>query len=216
MKKIIAASVLSLAALSAHAAEQGAYLFGNLGYNFAKPKKLDTQGVEGLSASHSAAGASWELGGGYRFNDHFALEASYADFGKAKTSVAAHTDDINGNVGVSLEATALRLAAVGILPVTSELELFGKVTLNQMYFNASANASASIPALGFETAGSGSEKQNRLRPGIGLGAAYKINKQLSLRGEYEYVSLPNWTLPNGASVMQNGMHIVKAGISYRF
>lgn len=216
MKKIIAASVLSLAALSAHAAEQGAYLFGNLGYNFAKPKKLDTQGVEGLSASHSAAGASWELGGGYRFNDHFALEASYADFGKAKTAAAMNIDDNKVDASLSLKTTALRLAAVGILPVTNELDLFGKVTLNQLYIDATLNASADIPALGVEGAGSISKKQNHLRPGIGLGAAYKINKQLSLRGEYEYVSLPNWTLPNGASVMQNGMHIVKAGISYRF
>nr|WP_199068706.1 outer membrane beta-barrel protein [Chromobacterium sp. ASV5] len=216
MKKIIAVSVLSLAALSAHAAEQGAYVFGNLGYNFAKPQQLDTHGVDGLNSSSSAAGMSWELGGGYRFNDHFALEASYADFGKAKTSVSARTGVIDGNVDVSLATTALRLAAVGILPVNNELELFAKVSLNQMYFKGSVNANVGIPEAGFEQAGSASAKQNHLRPGIGFGATYKLNKQVALRGEYEYLSLPDWKLPNGADVMQNGMHVLKAGVSYSF
>ncbi|AUH49453.1 hypothetical protein CXB49_00660 [Chromobacterium sp. ATCC 53434] len=216
MKKIIIASVLSLTALSAHAAEQGAYLFGNLGYNFSKLKKMDTQGVEGLSSSNSAAGASWELGGGYRFNDHFALEASYADFGKAKSSVAARADGVSGQLDTSLSASALRFAAVGILPVTNELDLFGKFTLNQMYFKGTINAGVNVPTLGIDAAGSSSEKQSRLRPGIGLGAAYKINKQLSVRGEYEYVSLPNWKLPDGSNLMQSGMHVVKAGLNYSF
>lgn len=59
---------------------------------------------------------------GYAFNDYFALEASYLDFGTFKDTV-----DVSGvPVDVSADADGFSFAAVGSLPLSEQLSLRGK------------------------------------------------------------------------------------------
>lgn len=56
--------------------------------------------------------------GGYRFFRHFAVEASYADYGDAQDSIAGV--DLTGSF------SAFALSAVGLIPLNS-FDLFGKL-----------------------------------------------------------------------------------------
>ena len=197
MKKLITVSVLSLAALSAHAADTGAYVFGNTGYNFSKPES-GSRNV--ILKDAKAAGTVWELGAGYRFNQYLATELSYADFGKSKAN-----GSFMGNTGSGSVATkAERIAVLGILPVTQDFEVFGKASLNNVHTKLKIDRFTN-------------QTFNDTRLGLGFGAQYQLHKNLSLRGEYEYIAGNDFQLPGGQSVVKtSATSVLKAGISYHF
>ncbi|MEO2217841.1 outer membrane beta-barrel protein [Chromobacterium vaccinii] len=200
MKHIIIASVLSLSALTAHAADNGAYVFGNLGYNASKMKMFgDTEGAQ--LQNNKAGGASWEIGAGYRISPYLATELSYADFGKMQGDIATPL----GTLTPSIALRAERVAVLGILPVADNLEVFGKLSLN----NVHANAKLQGPA------GAISEKKSNVKAGVGFGASYAVNKNLSVRGEYEYIAA-RYQAGDDAGLKTNGINLFKAGLSYQF
>lgn len=188
MKKIIIASILGLSAVTAHAAESGAYVFGNLGYNTEKLKS-----EEGRTDTKSAGGI-WEVGAGYRFGSYFATEVSYLDFGKMQYSFV--DEDRKTNYSVPMHAE--RLALVGILPVSEDVELFGKASLN--------NVHATV----------GGESKRKVMPGIGIGASYAITKNFALRGEYEYIKSAVNSMSEGSKDVTSGTNLFKLGVSYQF
>ncbi|WP_160300448.1 porin family protein [Chromobacterium vaccinii] len=194
MKNFIIASVLGMSAVTAHAAESGAYVFGNLGYNTEKVKSQ-----EGIT-DNKAAGGSWEVGAGYRFGSYFATELSYIDLGKMQ--YAAGDEDEKANFSVPMRAE--RLALVGILPVSDDVEVFGKVSLNNVHTTLKGEAGGE----------SGSESKSKVMPGIGIGASYAITKNVALRGEYEYIKSAMNSVA-GESVA-SGTNLFKVGVSYKF
>ncbi|KMN83032.1 hypothetical protein VK98_06000 [Chromobacterium sp. LK11] len=195
MKKLITASVLSLAALSAHAADPGLYVFGNTGYNFSKFNS-DTRAA--VIKDAKAAGAIWELGAGYRFNQYLATELSYANFGKSKAMLSANSQSSDS----SLRSEAARIAVLGILPVTESFEVYGKVSLNRVQSTWKGLNQT--------------EKRNETRAGVGLGAQYHLSKNLALRGEYEYITGKDLK-KDGYTVAKNtGSNVLKAGVSFSF
>ncbi|UGA39568.1 outer membrane beta-barrel protein [Chromobacterium haemolyticum] len=203
MKKLITASVLSLAALSAHAADPGFYVFGNTGYNFSK---LESGNRNIILKDAKAAGTVWELGAGYRFNQYLATELSYADFGKSKAngSIAPSVPVFGGSRGdVSVATKAERIAVLGILPVTQDLEVFGKASLNNVH------TKLKIDQVGNKTF-------NDTRLGLGFGAQYQLHKNLSLRGEYEYIAGNDFQMAGQSLIKTSGTSVLKAGISYHF
>lgn len=196
MKKLITASVLSLAALSAHAADPGFYVFGNTGYNFSKPESGNRNTI---LKDAKAAGTVWELGAGYRFNQYLATELSYADFGKSKAN-----GSFNGRTGGGSAATkAERIAVLGILPVTQDLDVFGKASLNNVHTKLKIDQVAN-------------QTFNDTRLGLGFGAQYQLHKNLSLRGEYEYIAGHDFQMAGQSLVKTSGTSVLKAGISYHF
>ncbi|NHQ81809.1 outer membrane beta-barrel protein [Chromobacterium vaccinii] len=200
MKHIIIASVLSLSALTAHAADNGAYVFGNLGYNSSKMKMFgDTGGVQ--LQNNKAGGTSWEIGAGYRINPYLATELSYADFGKMQGDISNNSDKATASIALRAE----RVAVLGILPVADNLEVFGKLSLNNVHANAKFQNSE----------GSGSEKKSNVKAGVGFGASYAVNKNLSVRGEYEYIAA-RYQAGDDAGLKTNGINLFKAGLSYQF
>jgi len=196
MKKIIIASILSMSAVAAHAAESGAYVFGNLGYNSEKMKSH-----EGISDSKSAGGI-WELGAGYRFGSYFATELSYLDLGKMKSSATGR----DGKANFSIPMHAERLALVGILPVSEDVELFGKVSLNNVHGTLKVEADGS----------SFSASRSKVLPGIGIGASYAITKNFALRGEYEYIKSAMNSMSEDSKDVTSGTNLFKLGVSYKF
>ncbi|WP_434634182.1 porin family protein [Chromobacterium sp. CV08] len=187
MKKLIIASVLGMSAVTAHAAESGAYVFGNLGYNTDKIK--DSEGVK----EGKAAGGGWEVGAGYRFGSYFATELSYIDLGKMQATVG---DEDGDTTKASVKLQAERLAFVGILPVSDAVEVFGKVSLNTLHANVNG------------------EKGSKVKPGLGIGASYAITKSLALRGEYEHIA--NMFKDDGGNRLTSGTNLFKVGVSYKF
>ena len=110
---------------------------------------------------------SWKLLGGYRFNRHLSVEASYIDWGEVTAS-------INTGARVAAKQHSYGLAAVGTIPLGERFELFGKAGLLMT-----------------------EQETRRLTPGpstvdrddtefhYGLGAKYAFTRNWAVRGEWE-------------------------------
>jgi OOP family OmpA-OmpF porin len=150
--KFIAQALTCAAALTgvcaAHATE-GAYAGASLGTT-----RYHGSDIGGVSTDRSGSGG--KIYGGYGFSPHVALEAGYADIGKA-TSAA---DSLRGH-GVFLDV-------VGTVPVTQSLSALGRIGA----FNGRART-------GSGASDSGTDAK------YGLGLQYDLNKQAGIRGEWE-------------------------------
>jgi len=103
-------------------------------------------------------GATGRLG--YRFNPNFAVEGE-ASFGVKDDNVGAVNVELDHAVGVF---------GVGILPVTPQFDIFGRVGYGQV------KASASVP--GFNVAA------DEDGFAYGAGAQYMLTPKFGLRGDY--------------------------------
>jgi OOP family OmpA-OmpF porin len=140
-------SAAALAALSVHA--EGPYVGGSLG-----PTRYKGPDIGGLSTDRSSTGG--KLYGGYEFTPNVAVEAGYADVGKAKSTAG----DVKGR-GIFVDA-------VGKVPLTDSLSALGRVGA----FNGRAR-----------TSGGSSQSGTNLKYGLGL--QFDLNKQAAIRGEWE-------------------------------
>jgi len=109
---------------------------------------------------------AFRIGGGYRVNQNFAIEGFYIDNGEAD-------DTVFGVVDVSVESTAFQFQGVGFLPVSRTVDLYGKVGLG-------------IWDSEFSAAGFGDEDDDGIDLVFGLGASFKLSKDIDLRAEYEF------------------------------
>ncbi len=97
-----------------------------------------------------------KLYGGYTFTPNFGVEAGWADLGKFKGS------------GGDLKARAYYLDAVGTVPLADKFSALARVGV----FNGKLDSTVA-----------GSDSSTRLKFGAGL--QYAIDKNLSVRGEWE-------------------------------
>lgn len=104
-----------------------------------------------------------KLFGGYRFNQNFALEGFYADLGDAEVS--------NGTVNIKAATDGYGVSAVGLFPVTEQIDLFAKVGMFHWSIDATTNVNVSLGDDGTDAT-------------YGIGAAYNLDK-VSLRAELE-------------------------------
>ena len=112
------AVVAACAMWEAAAQETGFYAGGALGQ--AKFTEWCEPSPAVLACDDTDTG--WKLLGGYRFNRHFAMEATYIDWGKATGTVQT----TSGPRGVSASQTSMGIAAVGSLGLTPRFSVFGK------------------------------------------------------------------------------------------
>lgn len=104
------------------------------------------------------SGVGGSLYGGYRFNPNFALESGYLELGR---------NDDNGTGRI--RGQGIYLDAVGFLPLGENWSALGSIGV------ARARVDTSL----------GDATGNGLK--LGLGAEYALNKQVSLRGEWQRV-----------------------------
>ena len=160
----MAFAILALASTAALADKgNGFYLGGGLGY---AGQQIDCEGISDCSKSH----VGFKLLGGYQVIPNLAIEASYGDTGRTKVS----EDGMNA----SLKTHSFTVAALGIYPVSKEVELFGKLGVHstRTRFNTtftSASVSESFNASGLLA---------------GVGAQYRFTSNLIGRVEYERLS----------------------------
>ena len=144
MKKIAIAVLLS-ATFATPAIAAGPYIGLNVGQN-----KMDFSGAK--------ASTAYSVFGGYSFNEYFAGELAYVDFGSADTDFP----------GVTAKGNVASLSAVGSLPLGSDFSLFGKVG----YASTRAEATG-IP----------SETKDDVT--YGLGGQYNATRNVGLRLGYD-------------------------------
>jgi OOP family OmpA-OmpF porin len=148
--KLIAKALVCTAAVAAFAAHaEGPYVGGSIGS--ARYKGPD---IGGLSTDRSATGG--KLYGGYGFTPNLAVEAGYADVGKAESAAG------------SVRGKGVFVDLVGTVPIAENFSAIGRV--------GAFNGRASV------TGGSSESSTNAK---FGLGVQYDFNKQTALRGEWE-------------------------------
>jgi len=94
---------------------------------------------------------------------------------------------------VKTDATAFGLAALGILPVSEQLELFGKLG----FVNGESDADVIIGGSRFTVGDSGTELT------FGLGAVYNVAPRFGIRAEWENID-------------DADISMLSVGIQYRF
>ena len=182
----LAALVLAGGSVAALAADSGWYAGVGVGGSKAKdfPSAAEVDAMlladYGIVATSTAddTGTAWKLFAGYRFNKNFALEGGYADLGKA-TFDSIVTVPAAGTVSLAWKAKAWSLAAVGILPVTDQFEVFGKVGAHRW------DLDASVAVAGGGGAAAGSADDSGSSWLYGVGASYSFTKNMAVRAEWE-------------------------------
>ncbi len=110
----------------------------------------------------------FKIFGGYRFNQNFALEGGYADFGKS-------TFSIPGFASGTAEATTIFVQAVGMIPINPTVSLLGKAGLHLW----DAKENGQILGTPFSVSDDGTDLA------FGLGVQFNFSRQFALRLEWE-------------------------------
>lgn len=156
--KIIAAVVLAASA-TANAADW--YVGGSLGQS---AYKVDVTGA----TTSDKKDTGYKLFAGARLSPNFAIEGGYVGLGKATAS--------DGTSSGKFELTAFPyLDAVGILPLSPDWELLGRLGLTSSKLKLSATT-------GGVTA---SDSDRSIQAHFGFGAQYNISKAVAVRAEWE-------------------------------
>jgi OmpA-OmpF porin, OOP family len=181
---LLAASALSI---PAYAADSGWFLFGSAGMTKYKDKDPTPPGI---SVDDSDIG--FKLGGGYMFNKYLGFEAAYVDLGKEKFTAP----------GFSADATASGevVSALGVWPINEQFSLLGRV--------GAINATVKV------SGGGQSVKSTDVKLTYGVGGAFNLNKQFSVRLEWDrYDKLGN-SDPN--STGESDVDLISLGVVYKF
>ncbi len=121
------------------------------------------------------------IDGGYYFSNNVAVEVGYAMFG----------DSTFG--GVTLSARSFHVAAVGLLPVSPQFDVFGKLGFAS---NSETWTGGGMTLL--------TTSANDIM--YGLGAQFHVNQQLSITAQYLYYGkFDTYPLPITASSLTIGM-----------
>jgi OOP family OmpA-OmpF porin len=161
----------------------------------------------GITATSSAddSGKGLKLFAGYRLNQNWAVEGGYADLGEA-TWNSIVTAPSSGTVSISWKAEAWSLAAIGILPVSDQFEIFGKV--GGFFYNADASATAT----GGGVAAAGSEDDDGAGWLVGVGASYSLTKNIAVRAEWEGYQ----NVGDENTTGKSDINMLSVGIQYKF
>ena len=145
-----------------------------LGGGFGKSDFDDGNAIPDLITSGSVDGSDtgFKLFGGYQFSQHFGVEMAWVDLGKARYSGAFGSAPVTGG---SVATSGLNISVVGTLPLNPSFELFGKAGL----FAWEAKARDTTGGAPFSGKDDGADLS------FGIGASYNINKNLSVRAEWE-------------------------------
>lgn len=148
MKKIAA---LIFSTFVSGGAFASGYMTGNIGKT-----DIDVDGFDDAT--------TFSFGGGYQFNENFALEGRYIDFGDAE-------DDVDPVW--TLEADGFDFSAVALIPANEVFTLYGRIGVLSWDF------SASEAGFGEFYSESGEDLS------VGIGFAFSQGDQLSLTLEYQ-------------------------------
>jgi len=113
--------------------------------------------------------------GGIRFNQAWSLEGGYMGFGE----VEHEGKDDRNPMQLSSDSNALYVAGVGYMPVSNQMEVFGKAGLAKW----TQDNTKEVPRIDTYD----SLHDSGTSPMLGLGAQYWLNKNMQARAEWERV-----------------------------
>lgn len=148
--------------LTAHA--DGLYVGASIGN-----ASLDDS-FDGLTIDDNAT--AFRIVAGWRFNEYFALEGGYHDFGDFEQSI-----DILGNQATAvLSANGFTFGAVGTIPLSERFSLMGRAGM--FFWNGNAEINAVSQASPEDT-----------NPYFGAGLSFEVSNNLQLTGDWTRYNL---------------------------
>ena len=198
---------LSSSWVIAQDATTGPYIGANVGATRAKFKNdsisstLAGQGFTVNSSAEDNSSTGYKLYGGYQLNRNFAVEGGYFDLGRFGYAVNTTPVGVFSN---DARVRGLNLDLVGILPLTEQFSVFGKVGAAYAQTRANNTSTGFLPLNNSST----SRKDTNLK--LGLGMQYALTEALAVRAELERYRIND--------PIRNRGHIDMAsiGLVYRF
>jgi OOP family OmpA-OmpF porin len=211
---LVAAGIVLVAPSSGFAQamqDRGWYIGGSLGQSKVDidtgslASDLAAGGINTTGFSTDEKDTGWKIFGGYKVNRNFAVEAAYMDVGNfdAKTTASIPSLGIGATpLTLTFKVKDLfNIAAVGILPITNQFSVFGK--LGGYYAKTEIRASAVSTA-------SNSDTNTNLFFGIGVG--YDFTRNFGLRAEWERFN----KVGDKEETFQGDVDFFSLGVVYRF
>lgn len=205
--KVVVIALTVIGSRIATAQDSGWYGGANVGQSHATIDDgrirggLQASGFATSSINNDERDLGYKIFGGYQFNRYFALEAGYFDLGKFSfhaTTVPA------GNLNGSLKLKGGNLDAVGLLPITGNFSIFGRVGATYANTSDSFSGSGAVRPLDPNPSKRGFNYK------LGLGLQYQITQALAMRGEVERYRI------NDAVGNRGDIDLVSVGLLYRF
>lgn len=206
-KKVLSTTVLTvsvLGAMAANAAAPGVYVSGQFGY-------ADTHMGSKFSKDLSNNGLAGRVALGYQFNQNFAVEAGYLQLGESKVNGAItlpNEDLIPGKL--KLQQNAIDLVGKGIIPLSTNVNFYGK--LGVAYINTNFKATAQIPGIPTISADlndTANVAKHKWAPEAAIGISYDITPNVSLDSSWTHIQ------PLGNNKPGN-IDFVAVGVGYNF
>ena len=143
---------------------------------------------------------AWKFLGGYHFNENFSAELAYVDTRKTPVKIA-------GATVANLDLSGFTFAGVYRYPVTSQFNIFAKGggfiwSLESEWTSTAHQLAAGRTLRNIEYDGTSYF--------AGAGAEFEVIKNLSLRAEWERLSL------DADSVVDGGFNFLSLGLLYKF
>lgn len=132
-----------------------------------------------------------DIGGGYRFNPYFGVEAGHSIIGDSDTSTTGFIDSSE-----TLKSSVNHVAIVGTLPIGNRYGLFGKLGW------ARTTIDYSNSGIGISESASGSQTNVM----FGFGWEYNFNRHWGLHAQYE-----NFGKTNVGPIISNGVLLPGTG-----
>jgi OmpA-OmpF porin, OOP family len=182
------------------ARNEGAYVGISGGASRFKLKKEDFSIASATTRTFDEKDKGFKVFGGYRFNEHLAVEGQVASLGEASVEYGAATG--GSPVTEKYKLIAASASVVGLMPVGSDFTLFAK-----------AGPSAARAESSFDKASAGTlSRKTRVGAMLGVGATYAFTDHLALRGEFEQVVRVGQKVLPGRSTAG----LLSVGLQYKF
>lgn len=173
---------LTLAPITAHAEWYGG---ANFGQTKVKNSTFCSDLASVLDPGYSCGvdeKNGWRMYGGLQFMDNLAVEVGYVDLGTFTTKVNGSASGAPVTSNTDFKAKGYNLALVGILPVTKELSVIGRVGVFR--WTAKVSGTATSGAVTVSNSAKATKAGNTPN-NIGIGVNYNLTKSVGLRAEWE-------------------------------
>jgi OmpA-OmpF porin, OOP family len=227
-KKALSTTVLCvsvLGALAANAATPGIYVTGQVGYaNTHLSGKTNVSDIVGpvgasidpalLDKNLSNNGLAGRIAIGYQFNQNFAVEAGYLQLSQGKVNLGAIKDPYDPKLPaqgkLKLQQNAVDLVGKGILPITNNINVYGKLGVAYVTTNVKGTLQVpGFPTVNVDLNNRANIAKRKWAPEAAVGVSYDITPNVSLDTSWTHIQ------PLGNNKPGN-IDFVAVGLGYNF
>lgn len=203
-KKVLSTTVLTvsvLGAMAANAAAPGVYVTGQVGY-------ADTHMDSKVSKHLSNNGLAGRVALGYQFNQNFAVETGYLQLDQKKVNIDP-TSQVH-NTSIKLQQNAIDFVGKGIIPLSSNINVYGKLGLAYVSSNIDITTKVgAFPTTTIDLNDAAHVAKHKWAPEAAIGVSYDITPNVSLDTSWTHIQ------PLGSNKPGN-IDFVAVGVGYNF